>query len=220
MNVPCFITARLGSTRLPQKHLLKLGELTVIEHIVRRCEHFGFTPYICVPEGERETFADHTSCLDVYEGDPENIEARLIGASIYYKQPQFHHLDGDDPFFSCEAVLESFQWLFRGKFSHVLPSISSQSGTGLVGTSYNTSAPAGSTKYILPDSEGSPWPQRLTLDYPEDYHLILAVNRMVGGYMAPRWAVDQLFIDNPDLHKINWFRTNDWKDRQRYEQRH
>lgn len=219
MNIPCLITARLGSSRLPKKHLMKLGNISVIEHIVRRCEHFGFTPYLCVPEGEIDAFTAETTCLDIFEGDPESVEVRLTQASMHWKLPQFHHLDGDDPFFSCEAVLDSFQWLFRGKFSHVLPSISSQTGTGLVGTSYNINAPAGSSKYVLQDSEGSPWPQRLTLDYWEDYYLISSVNRMVGGYMAPRWAVDELFIRNPDLHKINWFRNEEWKDRQRRERR-
>ena len=50
--IPCLITARLTSERMPKKHLLQLGPQTVIEHVVRRCEHFGFKPYVCVPLGE------------------------------------------------------------------------------------------------------------------------------------------------------------------------
>ena len=67
---------------------------------------------------------------------------------------------------------------------------------------------------ILPDPPGQVWPQRLTLDYPEDYHLLCAVNRMVGGYMAPWHAIEDLFRRNPDLHRINYFRNAEWKAKQ------
>jgi hypothetical protein len=81
-----------------------------------------------------------------------------------------------------------------------------------MGTSFNLDAPAGPV-LELRDAGELPWPQRLTLDYPEDYALI----RMIAaelGYMVPRRDVDNLFLLNPDLHKINWFRNLEWKQRQ------
>lgn len=215
--IPIFITARCGSTRLRHKHFLPLGNLEVIEHIVRRCEHFGFKPYLCIPKNEESVFSTHTSCIDVFEGDSDNVEARLIECAHHTGHDIFHQLDGDDPFFSREAVIESMQCFRMGKFSRIMPPVFSQAGGALCGTSYNIKAPKDYTVETLPDPANCVWPQRLTLDYEEDYHLLCAVNRMVGGYMAPREAVDQLFERNPDLHKINWFRTEEWKDRQRHE---
>lgn len=215
MTIPVFITARLGSTRMPRKHLLPLGDIPVIENIVRRCEHFGFEPHLCVPEDDVGEFAGHTSCLDVFGGDEENIEQRLIECATHFNIRHFHALDGDDPYFSPEMVAESFRW--GSGMSRVYPCIESESGEGLVGTTYNLDGNKQKSAPLAIERTQRVWPQRLTLDYPEDYHLICAVNRMVGGYMAPRWAVDELFIRNPDLHKVNWFRTEEWKDRQRRE---
>ena len=213
MKIPVFITARLGSTRLPDKHMLDLGGIPVIEHMVKRCEHFGFDPHICCPRHDQEAFKDVTSCLNVFGGEPDNVGILLTEAAVEYGVRFFHHLDGDDPFFDRDMVMESLQCFSRAPFSRILPSIYSQSGTGLVGTSYHLDAKE-KREEILPDPARMVWPLRLTLDYPEDYHLILAVNRIVGGYMAPRCAVNECFIKNPDLHKINWFRNSEWKARQ------
>ena len=216
---PVLITARLASSRLPRKMLLPLGNMTVIDHVISRCRHFGFTPYICCNVADDvDTFKVATSCEEVF-GMTGTVETALIECSLNYDIPVFHQLDGDDPFFSREMVVESLQCLRGGRFSRIRPSVASQSGSGLVGTSYNLKAPENSTEETLPDPAGHPWPQRLTLDYEEDYHLICAVNRMVGGYMAPRWAVDELFLRNPDLHKVNWFRNEEWKARQCMETR-
>lgn len=215
MPVPVFITARTNSVRFPRKHFLALGADTVIEHTVRRCEHFQLKPYLCVPEKDVTEFSAVTTCLDVFGGDAENVEQRLIECAHHFKIKHFHALDGDDPFFSPEMVAESFRW--GSGMSRVYPCIESESGEGLVGTTYNLDGNKQKGAPLAIERTQRVWPQRLTLDYPEDYHLICAVNRMVGGYMAPRWAVDELFIRNPDLHKINWFRTEEWKDRQRRE---
>ena len=217
MTIPIFITARTGSTRLPRKHFLDLGGISVIEHMVRRCEHFGFKPYLCVPKGDWIEFNDHATTIDIFGGDPDNVEARLIECAHSTGHDIFHQLDGDDPFFSRECVIESMQCFRMGKFSRILPPVASQAGAALCGTSYNLKAPKDYTVETLPDPSHQVWPQRMTLDYEEDYHLLCAVNRMVGGYMAPREAVDQLFERNPDLHKVNWFRTAEWKERQRHE---
>ena len=214
--IPVFIAARIGSTRLPNKLLLDLGGMPVIEHVVKRCDHFGFEPYICCNyEEDVETFKDVSSCLNVF-GHNGDVETALFECASHYNIRLFHQIDADDPFFDRDMVVESMQLFRKFPISRVLPSIYSQSGTGLVGTSFHLDAKE-KREEILPDPAHMVWPLRLTLDYPEDYHLLLAVNRMVGGYMAPRWAVDELFIKNPDLHKINWFRNSEWKARQKSE---
>ena len=125
------------------------------------------------------------------------MEARLIECAHHHGISVFHHLDGDDPFFSRDLVVESMQCFLRGAFSRITPCIASLAGSGLVGTSYNLNPPNNARVEPLPDPPDFVWPQRLTLDYQEDYELIKAVDRMVGGYMAPRQAVDDLFRSNP-----------------------
>ena len=216
MTIPVVIAARLGSSRLPNKLMLDLGGIPVIEHVVKRCEHFGFKPHICCNfEEDVRAFEEVSSCLDVF-GTTASVETALLECASHYDLRVFHQIDADDPFFDRDMVMESLQCFRRAPFSRVRPSVYSQAGTGLVGTSYHLDAKE-KREEILPDPARMVWPLRLTLDYPEDYHLLLAVNRMVGGYMAPRCAVDALFVNNPDLHKINYFRNSEWKARQESE---
>ena len=204
---PVFVTARLNSTRLPRKHFLDIGGISVINHIIARLIHFGFNPYICVPDEDCEAFLDHTQAGPIFGGDPENVEKRLLKVASRTKTKKFHHLDGDDPWFDERAIAMSFN-----AGGTILPPVESDDGSGICGTTFDLTAME-EKRYLLWNDRRA-YPQRLTLDYPEDHHLITAVNRMVGGYMAPRWAVDELFVKNPDLHKINWFRTAEWKARQ------
>jgi len=206
--IPVFITARTGSSRLPFKHFKDLDGYPVIDFIVRRCVHFGLSPIVCVPIDDMAEFAEYLPPIPIYGGDPDNIETRLRQCAAYFKINHFHHLDGDDPLFCPETVMRSMDYGYSRK---ILPPLSSWSGTGLCGTSYLLDAP--DRKRILSDVTG-PWPLRLTLDYEEDLHLIRTVVRIVGGYMAPRSAIDKVFYDNPQLHQVNWFRTKEWKERQ------
>ena len=54
---------------------------------------------------------------------------------------------------------------------------------------------------------------RLTLDFEEDYWLLESTRRILGN-LASRDEVDQLFLSNPDMYKINWFKNEEWKARQ------
>lgn len=217
--IPVFITARLNSLRLPKKHLLSLGSWTVADHVVKRVEHFGFKPYLCVPLGEYNVFNEVTSCLDIFEGDPENVETRVIECAHRYDIPVFHVLGGDDPFFDEWCLIDSFNAASDQRLERVEPGYQSQAGSGRVGTTYNLHNGSKGVRNLSDRIDNYPWPQRLTLDYEEDYHLILAINRMVGGYMAPRRAVDELFVKNPDLYKVNWFRNEEWKEHQNRERK-
>jgi spore coat polysaccharide biosynthesis protein SpsF (cytidylyltransferase family) len=215
MSIPVLIAARATSERLPGKHFLDLAGMTSIEHVVRRAGHFGFEPIVIVPHLEMAEF-DHCDLPWMEEGDADNVETRALEVAHRRALRLFHLLDGDDPFFDPIAVLESLHHAAGSRSGRVTPSWHSLSGSGRMGTSFNLDAPAGPV-LELRDAGELPWPQRLTLDYPEDYALI----RMVAAelsYMAPRSAVDELFLLNPDLHKINWFRNREWKARQLSEQ--
>ena len=54
---------------------------------------------------------------------------------------------------------------------------------------------------------------RLTLDYEEDYWLLKSIINILGQNPS-RDEIENLFNNNPDFHKINYFRNSDWKDKQ------
>jgi len=66
---------------------------------------------------------------------------------------------------------------------------------------------------ILPETRKNITKMRLTLDYEEDYWLLDSVCRILGN-LTSRDKVDQLFLSNPDMHKINWFRNEEWQSAQ------
>lgn len=63
----------------------------------------------------------------------------------------------------------------------------------------------------LPEASLDPLRVRLTLDYEEDYWLLMMVQRTLGG-CAERSEIDELFRRNPDLYKLNWFRNAEWSE--------
>lgn len=197
---------------------MPLGGLPMIEHVLRRAQHFGFHPILCIPTGEYDEFNAAVTTIDLFEGHATDVQTRLMECAHHHKIRIFHALDGDDPFFDPFAVIESYQSAIAQRLYRILPSYHSQSGSGRMGTTYNLECPTGGERHLL-DSADYPWPQRITVDYEEDYHLVCTIDRAVGGYMALRKEVDTLFVRNPQLHLLNWFRTQEWRERQLDEQR-
>ena len=63
---------------------------------------------------------------------------------------------------------------------------------------------------VLPETRVDISNMRLTLDYKEDYWLLESVRRILGN-LTNRDKVNQLFVSNPEMYKINWFRNEEWK---------
>ena len=59
-------------------------------------------------------------------------------------------------------------------------------------------------------SEDNLSPIRLTLDYIEDYWLLLTVLRILDMH-ATQKDIKKLFMSNPNLHEVNWFRNDEYK---------
>ena len=202
--IPTFITVRASSTRLAKKCFLDFGEgMTVLDHVVKRCQHFGLEPTICAPIDDMEQF--HKIDCAMYFGsmDPQQ---RWFDCAKHFDIKAFHALDADDPFFDPYEVMRSFAYLQDNHLHCVLPSKTSAGGAALMGTSW---ADRQGETMILP--EGRPAPQiRMTLDYPEDYWFLRTLVRLGYDYKTPRVDIER-GIDLHSLTSINKFRTDDWK---------
>ena len=233
-KAPGLILVRTSSTRLPRKCFLPFGESCVLEHVIRRAIHFDFEPIVCTT---KETDDDELYELvkrngwKVFRGSTDDKIRRLRDACNHYEIERFITIDADDPFFDAESDHKSFGLLEQG-YDFVLPPDNYY--TGSVGFSikkwlldraideYDTSNSEMMWK-ILEKIESKSLTLkvgnrrmkniRLTLDHEEDYHLLLAVLRILGPF-AERRDIEKLFIRNPDLHKINWFRQEQWQERQ------
>jgi spore coat polysaccharide biosynthesis protein SpsF (cytidylyltransferase family) len=233
--VPGLILVRSTSTRLPRKCFLPFGEGCVLEHVADRAIHFGFDPVICTTDEQADAGIAELSKKKgwkVFRGSTNDKIRRLRDACDALKIEKFVTIDADDPFFDPEADHAIFGML-DGDLDFVTPPQDYYCGS----VGYAVRKPIldrAIKEFDTSDSEmmwkiierlsgvriaefASPKRDmtqiRLTLDYEEDYHILLAVLRILG-HNPKAEDIGALFRRNPDLHKINWFRQNMWKENQ------
>lgn len=233
------ITVRSASSRLPEKCFLPFGNETVLSHVVKRSLNFGIRPIICTSydksDDRIEDFAKKMK-VDFYRGPVENKLKRWSECAREFDLKEFHTIDADDPFFDGDQMLKSMQLLDKGHYDVISPTKSSSAGAASVGYSLSSEiihkACANTPDHLdtemmwyflekipnikimeLEDEGNNKLKMRLTLDYIEDYHLLLFIERELGN-MASREEINKLFISNPDIYKINWFRNEEWKKAQ------
>lgn len=230
---PVLVTVRTASSRLPAKCLLPFGDGNVLEHVLRRARWAGFEPIVCTthnPEDDAiEGIARAEGSRWFRGSEPDKLQ-RWRDACRAFDLTDFHTIDADDPFFDGELGHQSLRLLREGGYDIVYPS----GKTYLASVGYSLTAEVveracaikTSTDtemmwyYVekvphlraieLPVHDARVRDVRLTLDYEEDYWLLCTVLRILGP-RAERREIEQLFLDNPQLHLVNWFRNEEWK---------
>jgi spore coat polysaccharide biosynthesis protein SpsF len=230
------VTVRTSSSRLPQKCLLKFGESTVLNHIIRRAIAYGIVPIICTSTDPSDDIIEKIAAeegVKCFRGSLQNKLKRWSDCAEYFRIYSFHTVDADDPFFDGEEIKRSMKLLAEDGLDMVFPTESSSAGGASVGYSltaeivkrasdsipvdadtemmwYYLEKVSNLRVKVLPEAYSLPFKVRLTLDYEEDYWLLESVRRITGN-LAKRKEVNQLFLSNPDFYKINWFRNDEWK---------
>ena len=234
-NIYGLITVRSGSSRLPRKCFLPLGNKTVIESVIIRCLNYEIVPIICTTisrdDDELEALAKNMN-IKVFRGSIKNKMQRWSKCAEFYSIVDFHTIDADDPFFDGDLILKSIELRRKSNLDFVKPSIYSSKGAGSVGYSIKSSylkSIIGDTKdnidtemidKFIKSDKNCTYDQveekpsldhqiRLTLDYEEDYWLISSIVRILGHF-PDRKKIIELLSRNPDLYKINFYRNNEW----------
>jgi spore coat polysaccharide biosynthesis protein SpsF (cytidylyltransferase family) len=233
------LTVRTKSSRLPNKCLLKLGESTVLEHDIARAKYFGIRVIICTTEEESddvlETLAEKNKTL-IFRGSTENKLKRWLDCADHFNLEDFHTIDADDPFLDFNLVKKSMEKLRENQLEVVYPSKRSDQGAATVGYSFDVNSLRKIVNQIEINQDTemiNPWITdnlvnvaridedfqhqneiRLTLDYYEDYLLIQVLHKLIGSFENRR-AIDEIFVRNPDLFRINSNMSEVWKSRQR-----
>lgn len=240
MNIKGFITVRTSSSRLPNKCLLQLGKNNILTSVILRCIKYNIEPIVCTSIDPSDNIIEEISQklkVKCFRGSLENKLKRWSDCAIFYNIEEFHAIDADDPLFDGNEMIFSMKKLVNEDLDIVLPTISSSNGGASVGYSIKSKILLEALKntndstdtemiwsYIkkiknlnfttLEETEIRPEKLRLTLDFEEDYLLLKAVKNILGENLS-RENIDKLFIKNPDLHKINWFRNTEWKQNQK-----
>lgn len=239
-SITGLLTVRTKSTRLPKKCLLKLGDSTIIEHDIARAKYFGINVIICTTEDASDDILEdiaERSNTPIFRGSSENKLKRWVECADFFNIQDFHTIDADDPFLDFNLVKESMKVLRESSLDVVYPSKRSDGGAATVGYSFNVNS---LRKVVLSTKEDqdtemiNPWIGnrltkisrivedyeiknegiRLTLDYYEDYLLIQVIHKLVGTFES-RSKIDELFMNNPELIKLNIEKSLVWKSRQK-----
>jgi spore coat polysaccharide biosynthesis protein SpsF len=103
------IQARMGSTRLPGKVLMKLGDTPLLEYIIKRLKKFEnyyqiiIATTILKQDDEIETFCKNHNIL-YYRGSEKNVLERYYICAKNYKLKHIVRLTADNPFVDEEEM--------------------------------------------------------------------------------------------------------------------
>lgn len=109
MNAICIIPARLQSTRLPGKLLLKLGEYSIIEHVYRNCVNAKVFSAVLIAVDDNQ-MREHcaTFCDDIimtkneHQSGTDRIYEAYQQSGI--KADYIVNVQADEPFLNAELI--------------------------------------------------------------------------------------------------------------------
>lgn len=127
-KVGIIIQARMGSSRLPKKVMLKLGGKSVISNIIERISNIylnGFDFYIIVASSsnkENDVLEDHVkNQLNtlIYRGDEQNVFSRFQEIQNNNKFDYIVRLTGDNPAVHYQQIKETLQYIVKKDLDYV-----------------------------------------------------------------------------------------------------
>ena len=221
MKIGYFLTARLGSSRLPRKHLLEAKGRALLEVLAGRIVHAFGTEFrdgraslVIVTSDEpenREFECFATLGAKVYYGSKRNIPLRHLQAAQALGLAAIVAVDGDDVLCSTEAMRAVCAGLLRGE------DYTNTAGLplGMNAFGYNVGFLRRSLRgneqktletgwgYIFDGAKRVTNPMKLrgeipenlrfTVDYPEDYAFFCAIIEYFGERIYS--ASDQEIVD-------------------------
>ena len=242
-NIYGIISVRTSSSRLNNKCLLDFGGISVLEHIIVRCQLNDIQPIVCTTDEKRDDIIVQISRnLGVlyFRGPKKNKLLRWFYCCESFGIKYFHTIDADDPFFDGKSIKRSMKLLQNKKFDIILPSKISREGGASEGYSitlkclkkiiYSKNLKMLNSNYdteileafikdknlksmVLKGSAYQIKDARLTLDYIDDYKLLKKIAEKCGNFSS-RSFINGFLKKNKNILKINSKKTDDWKLKQ------
>lgn len=115
MNIDIFIIARLGSTRFPSKHLMKINHKEVIKFLLDRlyqCNKIRKIIVCTTTSASDDKLANflHKENVEVFRGSEKDILTRILDAAKKFQTDVIIDVEGDkvftDPYFVDAIAME------------------------------------------------------------------------------------------------------------------
>jgi spore coat polysaccharide biosynthesis protein SpsF (cytidylyltransferase family) len=229
MKIGLLVTARMGSTRLSDKHLKPLHGRPALSYLLERIQNTFKTPLL---EGLAQVFiatgtAAANSGLGVFSndtvplfhGDDDNIPLRHLQLAKAHQLDAMVSIDGDDLFCSPEAMHAVYEGLKQGLplvkttgypfgmnawgySCEALAQAVSTQDHGLLETGWGRAFDAIAAKVIELDCANAD-KVRATLDYPLDLDFFSSVTAHIPEWQTLATPDFVSKIVAQDLHLIN-----------------
>ncbi len=237
MKTGILIVARLGSTRLRQKHMLKVREKPILSYLIERIrrefeEEIAQTEIEVIlttsNEPDNRAFEELAiGNLRVFYGSIHNIPLRLFQTAESYNLSHVIAVEGDDILCSVAGMRSIYDSFLSG--DEYVKTGGLPFGMNAMG--YSRSFLESSINTHRSDTLETGWGRifntrmlktiemgfiederlRFTLDYEEDYQFFCAVIDLLGD--AAYTATDQEILDlvfNNDLWRLNENMSREW----------
>ncbi|AZN38496.1 cytidylyltransferase domain-containing protein [Paenibacillus albus] len=231
MKTVVIIQARMGSTRLPGKVLKPLGNRTVIEYVVERCQQFMTADVIVATSTLASDDRIVEWCLNnqvpYFRGSEEDVLDRYIECAALYSPDYVIRVTADCPFVDFEMA-KSIQQIMRQRPSDFV-AVRGTLPRGLESEMVSLSA----LQYMnhhgkeqrhrehvtyyakeysdlfkiteyYPDVLVQHPELRITIDTEEDYKLCqIIAQHFHGDMLVPSREVVRYLLENPEVAMIN-----------------
>lgn len=110
MNFKVIILARLSSSRLPYKALLKFGDETLISYIIDKVKLSGINDKDIILATSNDLSDDQLEIeakqkkISLFRGSLNNVSLRIISCLKHFKCEKFILILGDNPWFSIDQL--------------------------------------------------------------------------------------------------------------------
>lgn len=231
MNFTVIIQARMGSTRLPGKVLMPLGETDVLGYVVSRCREIKHVSQVVVAtttlghddEIEKWCVANDVSC---FRGSEEDVLERYYECAKKYPSDYVIRVTSDCPFLDFNLATKMIEvmkaspadilvcetGLPRGAAVEII-SFSALDRVNTVGLesrhrehvtyyAYEHLKQFTHVSFGIPSTLKHPH-LRITLDTPEDYKLCQAVADHFTDTNVRTIEVIEYLLNTPDVTKLN-----------------
>jgi len=235
-----FIVARLGSKRLPNKHILKIKNKYCIEYVIERAKLVKNADNIVLattnlPEDNILEQIALSHSINVFRGDVDDMIRRCYFAAKTF-DVDFFVVAGGDNLFSEPELLD----LAILQYKRTQADLITWENTGLICGSFNYGIKTKALKkiietkktndtemisvffnknFIIEKLENIPTIYkrddiRATMDYVEDYEFFKKVIGLAKSNYTSLRHIINIIDQNYDVVNINGFRHKDWKKNQ------
>lgn len=124
MSLGIIIQARTGSTRLPNKVLLKFGKKTILEHVIERVKKVNFKKKVIIAttinkkDKKIVQIAKKNNCL-FFKGSAQNVLKRYFECSKKFKLNTIVRICSDSPFIDPKIIDMAYKIFKKKKYDYV-----------------------------------------------------------------------------------------------------